>query len=321
LVDFLRGIRGHDEFTALVARFQVAECYADLVDTAAGNHRQAAVDALQALVALGQQKLVAERLSSWSREMPEKFESLASTLSASQTPAAVDLLFEFAANRQHDIESRRQAVRALGRIPQGSHKLLQWARQTSYDPALEPAVVAALSTSGSSEIKTQMREVFPASPDESARAIPDIQALLKLTGDPQRGRLVFNTESAQCAKCHLVQGAGQSVGPDLSEIGGKLAAEALFESLLFPSAGISHNYENWKVLTIDGQTLHGLLVSRTDAEIQIKNAEGVVRVIAAGEVEELQTSPVSLMPDGVHEQLSDQQLADLVAYLLTLKGR
>ena len=79
--------------------------------------------------------------------------------------------------------------------------------------------------------------------------------LLKSKGDATRGKEIFNG-IAKCNTCHVVNGAGKEVGPNLSEIGSKLSREAFFESILFPSAGISHNYETWTASTVDGNVDH-----------------------------------------------------------------
>jgi putative heme-binding domain-containing protein len=116
-----------------------------------------------------------------------------------------------------------------------------------------------------------------------------------------------------------VGGTGKDVGPNLSAIGAKLPAEALLVAILDPSAGISHNYETFIATTEDGRTVNGLLVSRSDDEVVIKDAAGVVHTLAAAEVEELTKSPLSLMPSGLEKTMTAQELADLVAYLVSLK--
>ena len=78
--------------------------------------------------------------------------------------------------------------------------------------------------------------------------LPPIEELVKRTGDAIEGRILFNT-TATCVKCHKVDGIGKDVGPDLTEIGSKLSRHALYESILYPSAGISHNYETWTIVT------------------------------------------------------------------------
>jgi putative heme-binding domain-containing protein len=109
------------------------------------------------------------------------------------------------------------------------------------------------------------------------------------------------------------------VGPELTEIGNKLSREAFLESIMYPSAGNSHSYETYTVELKDGNVLSGLLVSQTDDELQIKNNEGVVRRFGRKEIDRVAQQPVSLMPADLHQNLTEQDLVDLVEYLLTLR--
>ena len=130
--------------------------------------------------------------------------------------------------------------------------------------------------------------------------------------------MVF-AKQGTCANCHVVNGQGKEVGPNLSEIGKKLSREAVFESILYPSASILHNYETYIVETKSGNTANGLLISRTPAEISVKDAESIVRTFKTVEVESVTRSPISLMPADLHQAMSTQELADVVEYLLTLR--
>ena len=124
-----------------------------------------------------------------------------------------------------------------------------------------------------------------------------------------------------CAKCHVVQGEGKMVGPDLSGIGAKLSREALYESILAPSAAISHNYEAWTALTKDGRAITGLLVSKTPQQVVIRGADGVDATVAGDDLEELVRQPVSLMPADLASTLSAEELVDVVTWLETLRGQ
>ena len=145
-------------------------------------------------------------------------------------------------------------------------------------------------------------------------------ALAKKKGDITNGQKVFET-TGTCAKCHIVSGKGIEVGPDLSEIGTKLTKLAMYESILFPSAGISHNYENWMVLKDDGQTITGIMLGETDAEVQIKDDKGIKHVIPVAEIEEKKAQKLSLMPADLHKEISQKDLVDLVEYLVSLKKK
>ena len=111
------------------------------------------------------------------------------------------------------------------------------------------------------------------------------------------------------------------VGPDLSGIGAKLSREALYESVLAPSAAISHNYEAWTGLTKDGRAITGLLVSKTPQQVVIRGADGVDVTVAGDDLEELIRQPVSLMPADLASTLSAEELVDVVTWLETLRGQ
>jgi putative heme-binding domain-containing protein len=96
---------------------------------------------------------------------------------------------------------------------------------------------------------------------------------------------------------------------------------ALYESILAPSAAISHAYETWTALTDDGRSFSGLLISKTDEATVLRGADGIDVSLATAEIEELVRQPISLMPADLATVLSERELVDLVAWLGTLKAR
>ena len=117
----------------------------------------------------------------------------------------------------------------------------------------------------------------------------------------------------------MVDGVGREVGPNLSQIGDKLGREALFTSILYPSAGISHNYEMYTLVTESGTVESGLMISETDDALTLRTMEGIDRRFDRGEVLEMTRQEVSLMPADLQKLLSAQELVDVVEYLTTLK--
>jgi putative heme-binding domain-containing protein len=141
-----------------------------------------------------------------------------------------------------------------------------------------------------------------------------------LTGDVQRGEVLFRGK-ATCSNCHIVNQFGKQVGPDLSEIGTKLSAEAMYVSILDPSAGISHNYETYIALLDSGQVLSGVLISQTDDQVILRTAEAIDRTIATGDIVEMKKSEKSIMPDGLHQTVDRQGLVDIIQYMTTLRKK
>jgi putative heme-binding domain-containing protein len=141
-----------------------------------------------------------------------------------------------------------------------------------------------------------------------------------MKGDAGNGRIVFFS-TGTCHKCHVVDGMGREIGPNLTEIGSKLSREAMFESVLYPSAGISHNYEMWTVVLSSGTTVNGLLVSSTDAEVSLRGDDALVRRFPRTDIEELVKQKISLMPADLQKTMTSQELADVVEYMQGLKKK
>jgi putative heme-binding domain-containing protein len=167
-------------------------------------------------------------------------------------------------------------------------------------------------------VRSEAAKLFPAPPTKNNEPLPSISELLNRRGNARRGEQVFAT-TAECAKCHVVGQAGKDVGPNLSEIGSKLSQHALLESVLYPSAGISHNYETYALALGAGNVLTGILVSETDDSVTIKSADAIVRTFEKSEIEEMKKQTVSLMPADLQRTMTVQDLVDVVAYLATLK--
>jgi putative heme-binding domain-containing protein len=148
-----------------------------------------------------------------------------------------------------------------------------------------------------------------------------LDALLPLLehGDPQRGREAFFSEKSKCATCHRVGDQGGKVGPDLSTIGANREARDLIESIVFPSASIVRQYEPYNLLTDSGRTYDGLIVRETADTLYVQQQTGEPVTVPRAEIVVRQPSAVSIMPKGLEQTLTEQQLADIVAWLLSLK--
>ncbi len=138
-------------------------------------------------------------------------------------------------------------------------------------------------------------------------------------GDIRRGQRVFNSAKTNCIACHKVGYVGGSAGPDLTRIGGIRTERDLLESVLFPSASFVRSYEPYRVVTKDDRVLNGVLKKDAPDEIVIAVAADKEERIARSDIESIAPSTVSLMPAGMEQQLSAQDLADLIAFLKACK--
>lgn len=131
------------------------------------------------------------------------------------------------------------------------------------------------------------------------------------------GRQVF--QAANCVACHRVGGAGQELGPDLSKLDAKIGPAEILKSMLEPSAKIDDKYRSVAFELASGKTVIGLVVRETpDAVEVVENplARAEATRIAKSEIENRQASPVSLMPLGMVDRLSREEILDLLAYLV-----
>ncbi|QEF98376.1 Arylsulfatase precursor [Stieleria maiorica] len=146
------------------------------------------------------------------------------------------------------------------------------------------------------------------------RLIPLVKA-----ADPERGQAVFTSEKAKCATCHRVGDVGGNIGPDLTTIGANRSVHDLMESIVFPSASIVRQYESQTILTERGQVYSGVITRETAESIQLQPQSGDPIDIPRESIEEIAPSTVSIMPQGIETTLSEQELADLVAWLKLLE--
>lgn len=148
------------------------------------------------------------------------------------------------------------------------------------------------------------------------RRILDARAILSLNGDPIAGEIVFRNTSLQCATCHQVAGKGGGVGPALDKrtVSQQTAAQ-LLESILKPSDKVAEEFAAWTLVTTAGKVTTGLLKERSEESVTLVNSKRESFTFARDEIDELVKQEVSLMPDRLVESLTDQQIADLVAWL------
>jgi putative heme-binding domain-containing protein len=187
--------------------------------------------------------------------------------------------------------------------------------------------------SGSTSTPTSIAQ-SPLSPEASAAVaagkavtkdgvvLPAFDELAKLGGDAKAGEAVFaNASGANCISCHQIGTKGQMLGPPLSTVGQKLNKPQLYEAILKPSAGILMGYESWVVKTKKGDVVSGLKTSENVNGITIKDTKGQYHDIAAGDIARQVKQKISIMPEGLSQTMTKQELVDLVEYLTTLKNK
>ncbi|MEX2142784.1 MAG: PVC-type heme-binding CxxCH protein [Pirellulales bacterium] len=147
------------------------------------------------------------------------------------------------------------------------------------------------------------------------------EELLRLTGRADRGRRIFhNSTAAQCKTCHTTDGKGGLLGPDLSAIGKKYERATLLETILEPSRAIAPEYVTYLVETEDGRVFMGVLQSKDDQAVILKDALSKSIRIPQDNIASITEQRISLMPELVLKDVTAQDAADLLAYMMTLQA-
>ncbi len=241
-------------------------------------------------------------------------------LGSSGNARTVPLLLPLVTDAKQTDEIRQDAVRSLAKSRPGGAALVKLANENQLDVRLKPIAGFALYAANYGNLKADVERLFPLPPTKNSKPLPPLADLIKAKGNAARGKLVFET-TGTCAKCHVVNGQGKEVGPNLSEIGSKLSREAMFESILYPSAGISHNYETYQLLLDDGNTAQGILISQTPNEVSLKGNDAIVRTYKRSQIEQMEKQNISLMPADLQKVMTADELVDVVEYVSTLKKK
>ncbi|HWB07723.1 MAG TPA: PVC-type heme-binding CxxCH protein [Pirellulales bacterium] len=194
--------------------------------------------------------------------------------------------------------------------------LLASAAATSLNAFRLRSVLAGFPESIEQEAQPLLVRLEQAQSEQLAKA-NRVLALVQQS-DPNRGIQVFQSQKAACTACHKAAHVGGVIGPHLQGIGKRRTPRDLVESILFPSASLVQSYEPWTVVTVDGRTLTGVLLEDRPDEIVLSAGSDKNYRLPRSAIEQMTRGEKSIMPDGLDKLLTDQDLADLIAYLKSL---
>ncbi len=156
----------------------------------------------------------------------------------------------------------------------------------------------------------------------------EYKAALEMRGNRDNGRKVYQRA---CAQCHTTQGTApgseyqareqsptESYGPDLGTVLNR-SPIWLMTQIIVPNKTIADGYEQWFITTSEGNTVSGVIASETPTSVTVRNMTGQTTTIARSDIENMKASDVSAMPPGLENQISKQEMADLLAYLMEVQ--
>lgn len=208
---------------------------------------------------------------------------------------------------------RRERLELLGKSPDRILFLLEQVQKGSIaareiDPVRSRQWINHPQPKVNGMAKLLLTGNLPAARD---KVMAEYRGSLDKLGDAQKGKLVFGKN---CATCHKVGDLGMDVGPDISDTRTKTTA-MLLADILNPNLAIDNNYINYIVHLKNGITATGMIKATNAASITLVRAEKQVEVISQDQIEELQSTGQSLMPEGIEKTVSVAEMTDLLRFL------
>jgi putative heme-binding domain-containing protein len=306
--------RGTPQFVEIVRDFNIKGQEAGLLDFAGQNPASSAgADAMRIILNGPNDALLKNSLAG-----PNAL-NLVEALGNTGEKGIVPLLKPIVTGQGRDLAIRKQAVRALAQVQAGAGALLDLAQEDKLPADLRLTVGSVLNNARWADLKSRAAQLLPPPQGQDAKPLPPISELVKQRGDRVNGAAVFRRDTVSCIKCHQINGEGIEFGPNLSEIGTKLGKDALYEAILDPSAGIAFGFEGWQITLKNGDDASGLLVNETPDELALKTVGGIVTRYRKTDVATRTQQKVSIMPAGLQQTMSLQELTDVVEYLASLK--
>jgi putative membrane-bound dehydrogenase-like protein len=179
---------------------------------------------------------------------------------------------------------------------------------------VDPARVALLKKSPARNIGIRAGKLF-AAPAERQKVFDEYRKALDLKGDPTKGKLVFKTN---CASCHKLEDVGVEVGADIKAIRDR-GLEGVLLAIVDPNKEVKPQYLAYQADLKNMRVITGLITSETATGLTIRRQDGMSETIARSDIENLRSLGISYMPEGLEKQIDIPAMADLLAYLNSIK--
>src|SRR5262245_34753562 len=290
----LEQMRGRPDYVEIVRDFKIAGQAPGLLEIATKDpNSQTGVEAMRLILREDNLDLLKQGLKGTNAL------SLTQALGHTGEKAIIPLLQPLVLDGSREALVRKEAVRALAKVREGAAALLELAKTQRLSDDLTLTASTELNSVRWEDLRANAVQVLPMPQGQDDHPLPSIAELARMNGNVTNGAAVFQRDTVGCTKCHQVNGTGIDFGPNLSEIGTKLAKEAIYESILDPSAGIAFGYEAWSLELKNGDEAYGLIVSETAEELVLKAVGGVTTLWKKTDLAKRTKQKVSIMPTGL----------------------
>ena len=247
----------------------------------------------------------------------EKASSALASIKGVGSKQSLDILKTVALDPKQPADLRTEATRSLGGTMSGEDLVLILLKEGKINGDLKTAAVQGLSGAWRKSVKMEAAKYLEG-PGAEVKKHPDLKTLVGMNGNTAKGKEIF---SMYCTVCHQVNGQGIDFGPKLSEIGTKLPKEALYAAIFEPSAGIGFGYEGFEVTLKDGTSVSGIISSKTETDLMMKLPGGTTQEFKMTQVKSIKQMADSMMPAGLQDAMTTDELVNLVEYMSSLKKK
>ena len=181
---------------------------------------------------------------------------------------------------------------------------------------LEPARVQLLLKSPDEKVRTRVAKLFAGTgPSKRQDVLTKYQKALDLKGDTTKGKAIFKES---CAACHKLEGVGEAVGPDLASIKQR-GLESVLVNIIDPNREVLPQYYTYLLTTDEDVVISGMIAAETANTVTIRKTDGMSETVQRVNIQSLRSTGLSAMPEGLEEKLDLRAMAELLAYLNSIK--
>jgi putative heme-binding domain-containing protein len=177
---------------------------------------------------------------------------------------------------------------------------------------LDPTQLARFENYPSEQVRTAVKKLRGQRISQDRQQVfDDYREEALSTGNAENGKRVFEKN---CASCHDLGGSGEALGPSLASMISRGTESVLF-NILAPNGEVGPQYLEYVVMTVDGQVLSGLVASETTTAITLRSGDNKTTTVLRVDIDQMQNTGKSLMPEGFEKAIDKQAMSDLLTYL------
>ncbi|WP_152101071.1 PVC-type heme-binding CxxCH protein [Lacipirellula parvula] len=176
---------------------------------------------------------------------------------------------------------------------------------------LDPSTTQRLTTHADAEVRERAAKALAGGVSSRADVLEAYREAPQLAGNAEQGRAIFRKN---CAVCHRREGFGTEVGADLATVVTR-TPEALLVNVLDPNREVDPKFIQYNIVTVDGLAHSGVVSAETASTVTLTGAEKATQTVPRADIDVMESTGLSLMPEGFEREIDVQGMADLIAYL------